>query len=155
MSMGRRYAIFGQRACASSAPQTMVGVTAGGTNLKRAAIYDLILGSTATPADNALTFEVQRSTAAGTGATSTAPTPIDPADTACDTTSAQNHSSDPTFTANTILLYVPLNQRATHRWIADPMGPLVVAATTNNGIGVWATHASFTGNVSAHIFFYE
>src|SRR5579862_1967485 len=155
MSIGRRYSIFGQRACAASAPQNIVGLTAGGANLKRAALYDITLGSTATPADNALLYEAQRYTAAGTGATTTAPTPLDPGDTACDTTSVQANSADPTFTANTILGYWPLNQRATHRWIADPLGPMVVAATASNGIGLWCTNASFTGNVSAMVHFYE
>lgn len=152
---GRRYTIFGQRACASAAPQTIVGVTSGGSNLKRPGIYQILFGSTATPADNALLFEGQRSTAAGTGTTSTAPTALDPADTAADCTSNQNHSADPTFTANTILLYLPLNQRASHRWDSDPLGALVGAATANNGIGIWATHASFTGNISAHLYYWE
>ena len=154
--MGRRYAIFGQRTCTSSAPDTMVGLTSNGTNIKRPALYDIIFGSNATPADNALLFEAQRYTGPGTGGTTTAPTPIDPADTPCDTTSVQaNPTTDPTYTSNTILLYIPLNQRATHRWIADPNGPLVGAATSSNGIGVFGTHASFTGNISCHIFFFE
>lgn len=152
---GRRYAIFGQRACSSAAPQTIVGITTGGTNLKKPKLYDITLGSTAVPADNALLFEAQRYTAAGTGTTTLAPSPLDPGDTACDTTSVQNNSGDPTFTSNLILGYWPLNQRATHRWIADPLGPMVVAAVTSNGIGLWATHASFTGNVSATVHFLE
>lgn len=153
--IGRRYAIFAQRAMASAAPQTALGLTAGGTNLKRAALYDLTFGSTGAPADNAFLYEAQRSTAAGTGGTTTTPTALDPGDSPPDTTSAQAHTTDPTFTANTILGYWPVNQRATHRWIADTFGPIMVAATTNNGVGIWGTHASATVNWSVMCHFWE
>lgn len=156
MSMGRRYCNWGQRACAATAPQTILGLTSAGSNVKGPKIYDVTLGSNATPADNALLFEAQRYTAAGTGATTTASTPLDTnSDTASDITAVQNNSGDPTYTANLILGYWPLNQRATHRWIADPLGPMVGLNTASNGIGFWATHASFTGNVSCMVHYYE
>jgi hypothetical protein len=155
VSIGRRYSIFGQRAMASSAPQTAVGLTAGGANLKRAAIYDITFGSNGTPTDVSLLYEAQRYTAAGTGLTTTAPTALDPGDTAADTSSVQANTSDPTFTANTILGYWPVNQRATHRWIADTFGPIMVAAVASNGIGIWGTNNTYTGVWSAMVHFWE
>lgn len=156
MSMGRRFAIFASRAMAAAAPQSNLGLTAGGTNLKRAAIYDLTFGSAGAPADNAFLYEAQRHTAAGVGTTTTAPTPLDAgSDTASDTTSVQNNTTDPTLTALTILGYWPVNQRATHRWIADPLGPMIVTATASNGISVWGTHASATVAWSVMCHFYE
>lgn len=141
---------------AASAPQTAVGITAGGTNLKGAGIYDITFGSSGTPADSAFLYEAQRSTAGGTGTTTTAPTPLDStSDTACDTTSAQNHTTDPTLTANTILGYWPVNQRATHRWSVDPTRAMCVARTASNGIGIWGTHASSTVTWSAFLHFWE
>lgn len=154
-SPGRRYASIAQRACAASAPQTVLGVTTGGTNLKRPSWYDAILGSAASPADNAILWEAQRYTAAGTGATTTAPQALDSADSSSDSSGVQANTVDPTFTANAILLYIALNQRATHRWIADTYGALVTPATANNGIGLWATNASFTGNINATVHFFE
>lgn len=155
-SPGRRYAIFGQRACTASSPDTTVGITSGGSNLKRPGIYQILFGAQGAPADNALLWECQRYTAAGTGNTTTAPTALDSNDTAADCTSVQaNPTTDPTYTANTILLYLPLNQRASHRWDADPLGALVGAAVSSNGIGTFVTHASFTGNVSSHNYYWE
>ena len=154
MPANRRFASYGQRAMAASAPQTAVGLTSGGTNLKRVFIYYILFGSTATPADNALLYEAQRFTASGTGSTTTAPTTLS-GDTASDTSSAQAHTVDPTYTANAILGYWPVNQRATHAFQADPDGQMVGPATASNGIGIWGTHASFTGNWSAMVHFYE
>lgn len=144
---GRRYSIFGQRACAAAAPQHIINLTA--TAAVRPFIYDILIGSSATPADNAILWQAQRNTASGTGTTSTAPTAIDSGDPAITTTSTQNHTTDPTTTANTVLWYLALNQRASHRWIADPNGTLIAPATANNGIGLWLNHASFTGNCNA------
>jgi len=154
MALGRRYSIWGQRACAATAPQTIIGVTA--TTAVRPFWYDIIIGSSATPADNAILWEAQRYTAAGTGGSTTSPTALDPGDPTNPTsTSVQNNSTDPTYTSNTILFYVALNQRATHRWIADPNGPMITPATANNGIGMWATNASFTGNINMTLHFGE
>lgn len=155
MSLGRRYTNVAQRNCAAAAPQTVLGVTTGGTNLKRPSWYDILIGASAAPADNAILWEGQRSTASGTGTTTTAPQALDGADSASDSSSAQTHTVDPTFTALAILFYLALNQRASHRWIGDPNGPLVTPATLNNGIGLWATNPSFTGAINAQVFFFE
>src|SRR5258708_3706995 len=116
--IGRRFGGFGQRAMAASAPQTAITVTAGGTNLKRPAIYDITLGSSGAPADNAFLYEAQRFTATGTN-TALVPNFLDTGDSAADCTVGTNNTIDPTFTAATVVGYWPVNQRATHRWIAD------------------------------------
>jgi hypothetical protein len=149
--MGRRYSIDGLRAV-NAAGKTILGLT-GGTTI-RPRIYDMLLGSSATPADNAIQWFLQRSTAAGTS-TAVTPTALDPGDPAATATAGQNHSAEPTYTAGAILFHLALNQRATHRWIADPNGPLVIPAVANNGIGLYPVNASFTGNVDATIYFEE
>lgn len=149
---GRKYSITGQRACAASAPETILGVTS--TTAIRPQIYEMLLGSSATPADNALLWYVQRNTAAGTS-TAVTPTAMDSGDPASTATAGKNHTVDPTFTANLYLFYLALNQRASHRWIADTEGALVIPATANNGAGLWLTHASFTGNCDASLYFQE
>jgi hypothetical protein len=114
----------------------------------------MIFGSSATPADNALAIYVQRFTAAGT-TTAYTPPPLDPGDPACTAVAGVTATIEPTYTANRILFHLGLNQRASHRWIADPRGPLKMPATASNGLGVYYVHASFTGNVDTCVYFNE
>lgn len=102
---------------------------------RRALVYDLIFGSEATPADAAVLWTIRRCTAAGTS-TAVTPQALNPADPVATAEAGENHSIEPTYTAAAILLNVPLNQRATFRWVAAPGGELVVPATDENGIGI-------------------
>ena len=145
--MGRRYSIDGAQAVASPT-DTVLGLTS------TAAIHDVIFGSSATPADNALNWLLQRYTAAGT-ATSVTPAPLDPADPAATATAGQNHTAEPTYTAGAVLLDISANQRSTQRWVASPGGELVLPATAANGIGVQPVHTSFTGSVEATMHYEE
>lgn len=134
---------------------TASGFAAVGTNLSllsihakatspttRQEIEDLIIGCAATPADQATNFEVQRSTATGTQ-TSFTPVLLDPAPGfASEAQVGINHTAEPTYTANSVLLRCPLNQRATFRWVAAPGYALIVTATANNGIGVRSVTAT-------------
>lgn len=149
--MGRRYSIAGTRAVASPT-KTLLGLTS--TVAIRPRIADVILGSTATPADNALEFILQRFTAAGTS-TAITPQAIDPADPAATATAGQNHTVEPTYTAGAVLLDIAQNQRSTQRWVAAPGYELVLPATASNGAGLQPVHASFTGNVTATILYEE
>lgn len=142
----------GQRAV-DSAGKTILAITGAAT--VRPAIYKMIMGVSGTPADNALTWAAQRSTAAGTS-TAVTPRPLDTGDPASITASGQNHSGEPTYTSGILLFYMALNQRATYTWQAlDAIDMLKVPATASNGIGLYPTHASFTGNSDACIYFEE
>jgi len=112
-------------------------LTAAASNMRRAKVYDFFLGSEATPADNAFLWQVQRCTTAGTAGTNPTPLALDSADTLASTIVAgQAHTVDPT--GSTVLMSVPLNQRATFRWVAAPGGELVIPATASNGVK-WET----------------
>lgn len=150
-SPGRRYFTYGQAAVASPT-KSLVGITS--TTAIRPGVYDLYLGSSATPADNAILWKVQRHTAAGTN-TAFTPVALDPGDPAATASSGYAHSVEPTYTANSFLLWLALNQRATHRAILDPNAPLLLPATANNGATLFAVHASFTGNVDSTVYFFE
>jgi hypothetical protein len=120
----------------TSSTTLSVGVlTADSTRPRRAKVYDVILGSEAAPADAALLFTLRRCTAAGTS-TGVTPQPLDPADAVTEFDAGENHTVEPTYTANAILLNIPLNQRATFRWAAAPGGELVTPATAANGVGI-------------------
>lgn len=149
--MSRRYSIDGAQAVAS-ATDSVLGLE--GATTVRPEIYDVIFGSTATPADNALQWLLQRFTAAGT-ATSVTPLALDPADPAALAVGGENHTAEPTYTANAILLNISANQRSTQRWVAAPGGELKIPASANNGIGVQPVHSSFTGSVEVTIHYAE
>lgn len=131
--MARRYSIDGQDT--NTAATTILGLTSAATI--RPGIYDLILGSDATPADMAAEYVLQRYTAAGTS-TAVTPQALDPGDPAslAASTTGEAHSAEPTYTANAILLQFPCNQRATFRWVAAPEGELILPATAANGVGL-------------------
>jgi hypothetical protein len=61
---------------------------------------------------------------------------INPADAATEADAGTNHTIDPTLTAGAMVLTIPLNQRATFRWVADPGKELVYPATASNGLAV-------------------
>ncbi len=108
-------------------------VYCAGAAMHRFKIYDCIFGSEATPADQVFLFELNRSTAAPTGSAGT-PNALDPADVAAVTLVAENLTIQGTNTAGAVPLAVPLNQRATFRWVAAPGSEIVVPATANNGM---------------------
>ncbi len=153
MSMGRRYCTHGTAPVANPTA-SLLGITSGGSNLKKPSIYDFYLGASMTPADYALLWKWQRYTAAGT-ATSRTPSPLDPGDTASDCTSGYAHSAEPTYTSGILLFWLALNSRATHKAYLDPNGPLVGAATSNNGMGLYAVSTVTTGQVDATAYFFE
>lgn len=151
MANPRCYEIDSSYAVAS--PSKTILTLASATTI-RPEIYDMILGFSSAPADNALQVFVQRFTAAGTS-TSEVPSPLDPADPAASATGGRNCTVEPTYTSNLILFHAALNQRATHRWIADPRGPLKMPATANNGLGLYAVHGSATPTFDATLYFNE
>ena len=128
-----RYSVDFQRT--ASLTLSVGSLVADATRPRRGKIYDLILGSEAAAADNPFLYTLQRCTAAGTS-TAVTPQPLDPADAATESDAGENHTVEPTYTANAILLNIPLNQRATFRWQQDPAYGLVYPATAANGFGL-------------------
>ena len=149
-----KYSVSGDGIIAGADPQTLINLfsVAGG---KRGKIYDLVLGSDATPADQAASFELKRTTALGTEASGFAPVPLDPADGASDFDAGIGHSTEPTQTASSELLRFSLNQRASFRWVAAPGSELVIPATTNNGINLVRRASTAAYVMDATILFEE
>ena len=138
----------------SSTTLSVGAVYCPGASMKRFGIYDLEIGSDATPADQVLRWELTRTSTVGTIGSSVTPGPNDPADAAAVTLSAQAHSVDPTL--GVVLKAIPLNQRATFRWMAyDRDDQLIVPATANNGIAVRTPVSSALVSVYASVGFEE
>jgi len=124
------YAVRLQRTASASA--SVGNVVTGGRRMK---ILDFSLGFEGTPADVACRADFQRCTTAGTS-TAVTPQPRDAADAASSFTAGQNHTIEPTYTANAIQHSVSFNQRSWVRWVAAPGDEIVVPTTANNGIGI-------------------
>ncbi len=149
--MGRRYTAVDDQNCGSSLSTVIANVAA--TTVKPR-VYEWIFGTAGTPADNAMVYTVQRHSAIGTGDTLTEQ-PLDPDDPAALSACTGNHSGEPTYTANLMLLVVALNQRATFRWVAPPRGEMTLAASATAGVGLQTIHTSYTGLYNGQLFWEE
>jgi hypothetical protein len=94
-------------------------------------LYDLLVGTNGTPADNSMEWTIQRTTAGSTqtytGIVSSRTNALDPADASMAAMAYVNSSAETgtlAFTAGTNPLYVGVNQRASYRWVAAPGGEL-------------------------------
>lgn len=130
--MARSYSVFGDNLAAQNSatvPQAQLVATAA----VRPKLYDLMLGSPSTPADQAASWVIKRSSTASTGGTAVTPSPIDPGDPVSLTTAMVAPSmTGPTL--GVVLLQWAQNLRATYRWVSAPGKELVAPATANNGL---------------------
>lgn len=136
--------------------KTQIAVTAatGATTLRKAWIYDIMMGCDQTPADNAIGWCVDRQTSLGTGTTQVAP-PLDAGDAAALITCTVGYTIEPIVTATTKLMEIGINQRAGYRWVAAPGGEFVVPATNVTGLGVRALSPAYAGKVNCSLNLWE
>lgn len=120
---------------------------------RRAKVFDFMFGSDGTPADNVIDLVVRRHTTAPTS-TAVVADSLDPADPAAITTCGENVTAEPTF-AGTGLMELPVNQRASYRWVAAPGGELVIPDTANAGIAFRHNGAVAAGNFNMTVHFEE
>lgn len=126
------------------------------TPTKRGRIYDIIIGCAATPADHASNLTLGRTTAVGTEGSGLVPAPLDPGAPVGEYDSGLGvFGAEPTYTAAKTLLAIPMNQRATFRWVASPGSEIVLAATQNNGAGLKSLAATGAASHTACILFEE
>ena len=102
----------------------------------RARVYDFMIGSNGTPADNVITVAIFRHTTAPTSSAIVAEA-LDSADPAATTTAGENPTIEPSFGSESLMEF-PLNQRATYRWVAAPGGELVIPDTADQGLALRA-----------------
>lgn len=142
---------------ASGTDKTIINLfNPAATPTRRAAIYDLLVGSVATPADQAAKFQVGRTTAVGTEGAGFTPVNLDPGGPAGECDSGVGvFGGEPTYTSNKELLVFSLNQRATFRWVANPGSELLLAATQNNGAGLKSKSSTSTQAYEACVLFQE
>lgn len=144
----------GTQQAIAAAYKTLLSLTAQTTSLRRIKIYDALMGTNGTPADNYVEYDISRQTAAGTS-TSTTPNMLDPADAAAFTVGSSNFTAEGTITAASSVFYVGVNQRASYRWVAAPGSELVGPATNLAGFAFRARSAGYTGTATVTEFFQE
>ena len=147
----------------SSATSANVGAGA----FRRGKLYDLLVGTNATPADNYLEFDVELVTLATTptGIVSTlisslsSTYALDPADVAFVAAMSINSTGEVGVTAVTERWYVGINQRASYRWVAAPgseiLYPANSSATGSNGLSVRARSGAYTNTATVTTLFQE
>jgi len=136
--MARRYSTIGNQTYAAS--DTIVSLANAGTTIRHI-LYDIMLGSATTPADNAYHITVGRITAEGTN-TDVVPVAHDSSSPASLVGGGSNHTVEPTYTAGAEVLSIAMNQQATFRWVVPPEEGFISPVTAANGFGVLFVAAS-------------
>lgn len=149
--MARGYFVQGPDA-GGAAPQTIATVIASTTVRPR--IFDAIMGSSATPADQAGNIVIGRTTTTGTAASNPTPGQTDPGDVAATATAGITHSAEPTYSA-VFFGTIPLNQRASFRWVANPGFECIVPATASNCGGIKRNSSTANYVSTATLYWYE
>ncbi len=116
----------------SAAPEVHLLLT-GDANT-RIALGDIVMGSDASPADQSAKFRVIRTTAAGAGGTPLTEENTDPLTKSPNAVATGGAFATNPTTTGAAILAIPLNQRATFRWVAAPGSELISAAVTANGL---------------------
>lgn len=116
----------------------------------RGRLHQLIVGSDATPADIATEFALLRHTTAGTGGTAVVEKPADPLGSAAACNLRGGTMTEPTYEAVATdgLLQIPINQRATFTWIANPGREICTVVGTANGLGLRSIASGATPNIN-------
>lgn len=144
-----------QQATASAYTGALIGVVASSTSapLRRGAIYDVLIGTNGTPADNFVEWDISRVTT-GSTATVTAPPSLDSADGVATSIVTTNSSTFGTISVPN-MWYVGVNQRASYRWVAAPGSELIWPATSSNGFQLRQRSAGYSGTATGTILFSE
>jgi len=150
--MSRRYSIYDS--ATASAAQTILGL-AGATS-QEGHVYELIVGSQATPADQAINYKLAASAGIATGSgASLVPEPLSIGGIAAQSNGKITYASEPTYSGNPLLRF-SINQQATFRWVTASDEGIVLSASATAGVGIQVT--SVTGGsptVEANIHFAE
>lgn len=140
--MGSRYRSSGAQTLTTSITTALL-LASNASTAQRNWLIEYVLSNIGTPADLVTLHTLQRITAVGTQ-TAVTPTKVDLADRVAQADVGENNTAgnEPTYTSNEEIDEIPLNNRGTYRWVAAPGSQIVCPATTGDGLGFGATHAS-------------
>lgn len=146
------------------------GVNTGNGQLRRGKIYDILVGTNGTPADQAMEFQLSRATVttssgttfAGVLSSVSSAMSLDLADVGAQGFLVANSSNEGgiSLLATPAPWYVGVNQRASYRWVCAPgseiIFPAVSSATGGNGLCLQArSPTGYTGTATGGVMFQE
>lgn len=148
--------LAGTKQALTSTYKTILAVTAATATLCQSAVYDVMIGTNGTPADNFLEWDISRQTAAGTSTPGT-PVPLQSptAVRAAGTAGSLNFTAEGTISATSSVFYIGINQRASYRWVASPGSELIVPAVNLSGLALRVKSAAYTGTATGQVLFAE
>lgn len=126
-----------------------------GAATRRLKLVEIIQGCDAAPADQAIKHALMRTSARGTQSSSVTANPWDPADPAAIGAYDTAWSVDPTITANSTLLQIPQNQRATFRWVTQDGREIVIPAVSGAGLALISAVATAAANYAWNVAWVE
>ena len=145
----------GTQQALSTAYKTLLALTAATATLTSAEVAEFSVGTDGSPpADNVVQWDISRQTAAGTS-TAVTPNAYNGAKRAAGTVASANFTAEGTITANSSVWALPINQRASFRWVAVPGSELIVPATNLAGFALRAKSPAYTGTAVAAMGFTE
>ncbi|KKL73060.1 hypothetical protein LCGC14_2078700 [marine sediment metagenome] len=151
--MARRYAITGNEGAVSTSLQAALDLE--GTAVVRPMVYDFMVGQDGTPpADNAILWTIERFTVTPTD-TAVVPVAMEPGDVAATAVAGEDGGTTGTITTATEFLELPINQRASYRWVAAPGGEIICPAIVANGVTARVSSPAYTGTAKASIHYSE
>lgn len=152
--MGRKYSVIGNATCTQSA--TLPLLTLISTANIRPKIYDIQLGSGASPVDQQGRFVLQRCTTTGTPGSAITPQALDPGDpVALATSGLAVFSVGPTLSANAFLLQLAGAMRSTLRWVPKDGHEIVLPAAASNGVALMPVQISAAWDLGMMIHYEE
>jgi hypothetical protein len=153
--MSRNYGVPGNCTNTQSTTNAIVNIVSSATC--QPGIFEIDSGCDATPANQAVKYQITRFTAAGTLQGSITPNALDPgAGTAVASVTAacQSTSVLPTY-SGTILQWAQ-NQNTAFRWVASGIGRMLkIPSTANAGAGMMPAVVTSAFNAVFHIMFEE
>ncbi len=148
------YSVAVPNIVAGAVPQTLINIFSI-AGVSRGKINNIILSSNATPDDQDASFEALRTTAVGTEGGGKTPVKLDPDTPVSSFDAGYGHSAEPTETANSEMLALSVNLRASFSWLANPGSELIMPATTNAGISIVRRTSSAVYTVDCTVIFEE
>lgn len=152
------YSVLGTFAALTTTYKTPALVNASAAiQLTRGRVMELIMGATGAPnaTDCPIQWDMSRLTVVGTSTAFTA-VPGDPAMSAARTIGGITATVEPTYTANSSVFNIGLNQRNSANWkaMSEEDAP-VWPATASNGFGLRALSPTYAAAVGGQINFKE
>lgn len=133
------------------------GASGSGVLPVNLALSEVIIGSDATPADQASEYTIRYVTDenATPGGNAVTPRPMMREGRAAMSNAVEAPTGEPTYTGTVNLLMIGLNQRATFRWIAAPGSEFISADAEDEGFSVFSVGTTSAHNVNCTMIYEE